>query len=77
MRLSVSSGLREASDLIHKSQVRALRAGLLSGQSLHGCKVTVQATVSIDNHSCLVGVVRYGRSRQLLQELHLLRLRQL
>jgi hypothetical protein len=77
VRLSVSSSLREASDLIHESEVRALGASLLCGQSLHGCEVTVQATVSIDNHARLGRVVLHSRCRQLLQELHLLRLRQL
>ena len=78
VRLSESSGLREASNLVHESQVGALRVGLLSSQSLHGCEVTVQATVSIDNHPSLrIGVIRDRGSRQLLQQLHLLRLRQL
>lgn len=78
VRLSESSGLREASDLIHKSQVGALRVGLLSSQALHGCEVTVQATVSISDHPCLrVGIICDRRSWQLLQQLHLLRLRQL
>lgn len=36
VRLSESSGLREASNLVHKSQIGVLRAGLLSSQSLHG-----------------------------------------
>ena len=77
VRLSVSSGLREASDLIHEGQISALGAGLLSGQSLHGCKVSVQATVSISDHSgLLISIVSDRRRRHLLQQLHLLRLRE-
>lgn len=75
MRLSVSSSLREASNLIHESKVRALGTGLLCGQSLHGCEIAVQATVSVHNHTRLGRVISYGWCRQLLQKLHLLRLR--